>query len=101
MVNYTTAARDVETGLGQETVVLVEKKSSTGWMGKLVLAMFLVAVCCAGALLFAWYWNGRQEMQVRVRQHLNAASEKKSRPGLVGLIRLWLCRRLFRAKVKS
>lgn len=76
MVNYTTAARDVETGLGKETVVLVEKKSSTGWIGKLFLAMLLVVVCCAGALLFAWYWNGRQEMQVRVRQLLNAASKK-------------------------
>lgn len=75
MVNYTAAARDVETGHGQETaVVLVDKKSSTGWMGKLFLAMFLVVVCCAGALLFVWFWNGRQEMQVRVRQLLKAVT---------------------------
>lgn len=76
MVNFTAAARDVETGLGQESVVLVEKKSSTGWMGKLLLAMFLVVACCAGALLLVWHWNGRQELQVRVRQLLSNLSPK-------------------------
>lgn len=76
MVNYTTAASDVEKGAGQDMVVLVEKKPSTGWMGKLFLAMFLVVVCCAGALLFAWYWNGRQERQVRVGPLLKPVSQK-------------------------
>lgn len=65
MTKFATTARDVETGLGRESVVLVEKKPSGGWMGKLLLAMLLVLVCAAGALLFAWFWNGRQQAQVR------------------------------------
>lgn len=93
MVNYTTAAGDVETGL-----VLVEKKSSTGWMGKLFLAMFLVVACCAGALLLVWFWNGRQEMQVRVRQLLEAVT------GTTGvnarLISVWFCHRLLRVRLR-
>lgn len=56
------AAGDVETGLQHKPVVLVEKRSSTGWMGKVFLCIFMVALCCGGALFFR-YWNGRQEPQ--------------------------------------
>lgn len=65
-----TTASDVEMGLQQKTVVLVEKKSSTGWMEKIFLAIFVAVLCCGGALLFVNYWNGRQEMQVRARHLL-------------------------------
>uniref|UniRef100_A0A674N6N9 Lymphotoxin-alpha n=1 Tax=Takifugu rubripes TaxID=31033 RepID=A0A674N6N9_TAKRU len=76
MVNYMTTASDVEMGLQQKTVVLVEKKSSTGWMGKIILAIFVVVLCCGGALLFVSYWNGRQEMQA-VPEKSETLIEKK------------------------
>lgn len=96
MVNYTTTpARDVETGLGQETVVLVEKKSSSGWMGKLLLAMFLMLVCSAGAVFFTWFSSGRQE--VRLGQLLGAVVSLKTP---LSLIPVGFSHRLFRLKPK-
>lgn len=65
MVEYTRASRDVEMGLEQRTVVLVEKKSSTGRMWKTTLALLSVALCFGGILLFAWYWNGKSD-KVRI-----------------------------------
>lgn len=65
MVAYATAPDDVEMGLDERTVVFVEKKSSTGWMWKVSGALLVLALCFGGVLLFAWYWNGRQEMMVR------------------------------------
>ncbi|XP_076593332.1 tumor necrosis factor b (TNF superfamily, member 2) [Chaetodon auriga] len=62
MVAYTTAPGDVEMGLEERTVVLVEKKSSTGWIWKVSGALLFVALCFGGVLLFAWYWNGQPEM---------------------------------------
>ncbi|XP_070822352.1 tumor necrosis factor b (TNF superfamily, member 2) [Chaetodon trifascialis] len=62
MVAYTTAPSDMEMGLEERTVVLVEKKSSTGWIWKVSGVLLLVALCFGGVLLFAWYWNGRPEM---------------------------------------
>ncbi|XP_034553925.1 tumor necrosis factor b (TNF superfamily, member 2) [Notolabrus celidotus] len=64
MVAYTTPPGDVEMALEERTVVLVEKKSSTGWMWKLFGALLIVALCFGGVLLFAWYWNGRPEMKI-------------------------------------
>ncbi len=65
MVVYTTTPGDMEMGLDERTVVLVEKKSSTGWMLKVSGAILVAALCFGGVLLFAWYWNGRSEMTVR------------------------------------
>lgn len=65
MVSYTTAPGDVEMGVEPRTVVLVEKKSSTGWTWKVLGALFITVLCLGGVLLFAWYWDGRQESMVR------------------------------------
>lgn len=78
-------------------MVLVDKKSSTGWMGKLFLAMFLVVVCCAGALLFVWFWNGRQEMQVRVKT-APQSRYRDNRSKRAGLITVWFYHRLLRVR---
>ncbi|KAF3839513.1 hypothetical protein F7725_018230 [Dissostichus mawsoni] len=45
MVAYTSAPSDMEMGLEQRTVVLVEKKSSTEWILKLSVALLVVALC--------------------------------------------------------
>lgn len=65
MVAYTTAPGDLEMGDGEKTLVLVEKKSPSGWIWKVSVALFFVAFCLGGVLLFAWYWNGRPENMVR------------------------------------
>lgn len=78
-----TVTGDVETGLQQKTVLLVEKKSSTRWMDKVFLAMLLVVLCCGGAMLFVSYWNGRQERQVRVRRPLQAFTQTSALPSLI------------------
>lgn len=65
MVEYTTTPSDVEMGLEERTVVLVEKKSSTGRLWKVTGALLFVALCFGGVLLFVWYQNGRPEMLVR------------------------------------
>ncbi|XP_035019705.1 tumor necrosis factor b (TNF superfamily, member 2) [Hippoglossus stenolepis] len=57
MVNYTSAPGDVESGLEERTVVLVEKKSSTGWMCKVMGGLFITALCLGGVLMFSWNWN--------------------------------------------
>ncbi|XP_042281047.1 tumor necrosis factor b (TNF superfamily, member 2) [Thunnus thynnus] len=62
MVAYTTAPADVETGLEERTVVLVEKKSSTGWIWKVSGTLLIILLCLGGILLFSWYWNGRPEL---------------------------------------
>lgn len=67
MVAYTTAPCDLEMGPEERTVVLIEKKSSTGWMWKVSVALLIAALCFAGVLLFAWYWNGKPEILVRIR----------------------------------
>ncbi|XP_054477271.1 tumor necrosis factor b (TNF superfamily, member 2) [Anoplopoma fimbria] len=64
MVAYTTAPGDVETGLEERMVVLVEKKSSAGRIFKASLALLVVALLLGG-LLFAWYWSGRQELMTQ------------------------------------
>lgn len=65
MVAYTTALGDLEMGVEEKTVVLVEKKSPTGWIWNVFGALLVVALCLGGILFFAWYWNGRPEMMVR------------------------------------
>ncbi|XP_053183218.1 tumor necrosis factor b (TNF superfamily, member 2) [Scomber japonicus] len=67
MVSYTTAPGDVEMGVEPRTVVLVEKKSSTGWTWKVLGALFITVLCLGGVLLFAWYWDGRQESMMETR----------------------------------
>nr|AEM59514.1 tumor necrosis factor alpha [Etroplus suratensis] len=62
MVAYTTTPVDVEVGMEERTVVLVEKKSSAGWIWKMFGVLFIVALCFGGVLLFACYWNKRPEM---------------------------------------
>ncbi|KAM7421412.1 hypothetical protein PAMA_015509 [Pampus argenteus] len=68
MMAYTEAPGDVEIGLGERRVVLVEKKSSIGWMWKVSLASFIMVLCLGGVLLFAWYWNGQQESKAQSGQ---------------------------------
>uniref|UniRef100_UPI0037E98A38 tumor necrosis factor b (TNF superfamily, member 2) n=1 Tax=Semicossyphus pulcher TaxID=241346 RepID=UPI0037E98A38 len=65
---YTTTPGDVEMALEERTVVLVEKKSSTGQIWKVTGALLIVALCIGGVLLFAWYWNGRPEMKMQSGQ---------------------------------
>lgn len=65
MVAYTSAPSDMEMGLEQRTVVLVEKKSSTERILKLSVALLVVALCVGGILVFAWYWSGRPDKMVR------------------------------------
>nr|XP_046256512.1 tumor necrosis factor b (TNF superfamily, member 2) [Scatophagus argus] len=62
MVAYTTAPGDLEMGLEERPVVLVEKKSSTSWIWKMSGALLFVALCFGGALMFSWYWSGKPEM---------------------------------------
>ncbi|TDH11442.1 hypothetical protein EPR50_G00060770 [Perca flavescens] len=62
MLAYTTAPNDVEMGHEEKTVVLVEKKSSTGRIWTMSVALLAVALCLGGVLLFALYWSGRPEM---------------------------------------
>uniref|UniRef100_A0A667WHG9 Tumor necrosis factor n=1 Tax=Myripristis murdjan TaxID=586833 RepID=A0A667WHG9_9TELE len=47
----------VEAGLGERTVVVVEKIASSRWRWRVCSVVFIVSLCVAGALLFAWYWN--------------------------------------------
>ncbi|KAM3614834.1 uncharacterized protein V6R79_019643 [Siganus canaliculatus] len=68
MVEYTTAAGDVEMGLEERTVVLVEKKSSTEWIWKGFVALLLLLLCFGGVLLLTWYWDGRPEMLAEAGQ---------------------------------
>lgn len=65
MVAYTTAPSDLEMGLEERTVVVVEKKSSTDWIWKVTGALLVVALCFGGVLVFAWYWTGKPELLVR------------------------------------
>ncbi|XP_031723303.1 tumor necrosis factor b (TNF superfamily, member 2) [Anarrhichthys ocellatus] len=65
MVAYTTAPGDMEMGLEERMVVLVEKKSSTGQIWKVSLALLVVALCLGGVLLLAWYWSGRPELMTQ------------------------------------
>uniref|UniRef100_A0A3B3CLI0 Tumor necrosis factor n=1 Tax=Oryzias melastigma TaxID=30732 RepID=A0A3B3CLI0_ORYME len=57
MVEYTAAAYDVETGVEEKMGVFVEKKRSTGWIWKILVALLLIALCLGGARLFIWFWN--------------------------------------------
>lgn len=78
-----TVTGDVETGLQQKIVLLVEKKSSTGWMGKVFMAMLLAVLCCGGAMLLVSYLNGRQARQVRVRRPLQAFTQTSALLSLI------------------
>ncbi|KAK1895782.1 Tumor necrosis factor [Dissostichus eleginoides] len=75
MVAYTSAPSDMEMGLEQRTVVLVEKKSSTERILKLSVALLVVALCVGGILVFAWYWSGRPE-QMTQPGHTDALIDK-------------------------
>uniref|UniRef100_A0A3Q3X373 Lymphotoxin-alpha n=1 Tax=Mola mola TaxID=94237 RepID=A0A3Q3X373_MOLML len=70
MVEYATAQSDVEMGLEERTVVLVEKKSSTGRLWRVSGALLFVALCFGLVLLFFLYWNGRPEMLTNSRVFL-------------------------------
>ncbi|XP_059194881.1 tumor necrosis factor b (TNF superfamily, member 2) [Centropristis striata] len=59
---YTTAPGDVEMGREERTVVLVEKKSSTGRTWKVSMALLVIILCLGGVLLSAWYWSRKPEM---------------------------------------
>nr|XP_019960518.1 PREDICTED: tumor necrosis factor-like [Paralichthys olivaceus] len=76
MVKYTSAPGDVESGLEESRVVLVEKKSSTDWMCKVLGGLFIVALCLGGVLAFSWYTN-KSEMMTQSGQTA-ALSQKDS-----------------------
>ncbi|KAL6109688.1 tnf [Pungitius sinensis] len=59
MVSYTAAPGDVERGLGEKMVVVVEKKPPVGRLWKTSVALLVAALCLGGILLLAWYWSGR------------------------------------------
>nr|AIC33819.1 tumor necrosis factor-alpha [Lutjanus sanguineus] len=83
MVAYTTAPGDVEMGVEERTVVLVEKKSSTQRMWKVSVALLFVALCVGGVLLFAWYWTKRPEMRTQSGQtgaHTGMEATEKADP---------------------
>ncbi|XP_051263053.1 tumor necrosis factor b (TNF superfamily, member 2) [Dicentrarchus labrax] len=68
MVAYTTAPGDVEIGLEERTVVMVEKKSSTQRIWTVSGAILIVALCFGGVLLFAWHWSGKPEIMTQSGQ---------------------------------
>ncbi|KAM6967570.1 tumor necrosis factor b (TNF superfamily, member 2) [Aplochiton taeniatus] len=74
VVAYTVAAGDLETGLGNRTVVVVESKASWGW--KVCAAFLLVALCAVSSLFCAWYWNGRPS--ATIRDQTNALLNKQT-----------------------
>uniref|UniRef100_A0A3Q2Q1S8 Lymphotoxin-alpha n=1 Tax=Fundulus heteroclitus TaxID=8078 RepID=A0A3Q2Q1S8_FUNHE len=61
MTGYNITAGDVEAGLQHRMEVLVEKKSSTGWVWKAFGVLLLVALCIGGARLYVWYQLERSE----------------------------------------
>lgn len=65
VASYATAPGDVDIGLGERTVVLVEKKSSTGRTWKACGALAIVALCVGTTLFVAWHWSGRPGAAVR------------------------------------
>uniref|UniRef100_A0A667WQZ7 Tumor necrosis factor n=1 Tax=Myripristis murdjan TaxID=586833 RepID=A0A667WQZ7_9TELE len=68
MASYTMAPGTVEAGLGERTVVVVEKIASSRWRWRVCSVVFIVSLCVAGALLFAWYWSGRPERMMQSGQ---------------------------------
>ncbi|KAM8871232.1 tumor necrosis factor-like [Spinachia spinachia] len=68
MVSYTTAPGDVERGLDEKMVVLMEKKPSGGALWKMSVAFFVAAFCLGGILLFAWHWSGRPALTTQSGQ---------------------------------
>nr|WHI92864.1 tumor necrosis factor alpha [Trachinotus blochii] len=76
MVDYTAAPGDVEMGLEDRTVILVEKKSSTEWIWKVFGTLLIVALCLGAVLLCGWYWNA-PEMTTQSGQ-IEALMEKDS-----------------------
>ncbi|KAK5603502.1 hypothetical protein CRENBAI_006078 [Crenichthys baileyi] len=61
MTGYKITKGDVEAGLQERIEVLVEKKSTTAWMWKILGALLLVALCIGGARLYVWYQLERSE----------------------------------------
>ncbi|KAM4736355.1 tumor necrosis factor b (TNF superfamily, member 2) [Anableps anableps] len=55
MTGYKITAGDVEAGPQERVEVLVEKKSSTGWLWKVFGVLLLLALCIGGARLYVWY----------------------------------------------
>ncbi|XP_054916907.1 tumor necrosis factor b (TNF superfamily, member 2) [Poeciliopsis prolifica] len=61
MTGYKITAGDVEAGPQDRMEVLVQKKSSTGWLWKLLAVLLLLALCLGGARLYVWYQLERSE----------------------------------------
>ncbi|XP_037532660.1 tumor necrosis factor b (TNF superfamily, member 2) [Nematolebias whitei] len=63
MMGYAAAEGDLEAGTEQRSRVSVEqKKSSTGWMWKVLGVLALLVLCVAGVRLFVWFWSERPEI---------------------------------------
>ncbi|XP_029360032.1 tumor necrosis factor b (TNF superfamily, member 2) [Echeneis naucrates] len=61
-MDYTTAPADVEMGLEDRRVILVEKKSSAEGIWKVIGVLVTMALFFGGTLLLVWHWNGQQLM---------------------------------------
>ncbi|KAM4601354.1 tumor necrosis factor b (TNF superfamily, member 2) [Polymixia lowei] len=61
MVDYTVTPDDLETGLRERTVVVVEKKSSLHWMWMVCGAILIVALCVTGGRCLTLYFYGGPE----------------------------------------
>ncbi|XP_028254738.1 tumor necrosis factor b (TNF superfamily, member 2) [Parambassis ranga] len=61
MAAYTSTAGDLEAGVEERTVVVVERRVSAAWMWKVSGALLTAALCFGGVLLCAWLWSGSPE----------------------------------------
>ncbi|MEQ2298925.1 hypothetical protein AMECASPLE_010225 [Ameca splendens] len=61
MTGYKITEGDVEARLQERIEVLVEKKSTTAWLWKMLGALLLLALCIGGARLYVWYQLERSE----------------------------------------
>lgn len=65
MTGYKITAGDVEAGPQDRMEVLVQKKSSTGCLWKVLAVLLLLALCLGGARLYVWYQLERSQSTVR------------------------------------
>ncbi|XP_027865182.1 tumor necrosis factor b (TNF superfamily, member 2) [Xiphophorus couchianus] len=61
MTGYKITAGDVEAGPQDRMEVLVQKKSSTGCLWKVLAVLLLMALCLGGARLYVWYQLERSQ----------------------------------------
>lgn len=76
MAAYTSTAGDVEAGVEERTLVVVEERRvPAAWMWKASGALLMAALCFGGVLLCAWFWSESPERTVR---SVSTFSDKES-----------------------